>query len=110
MFLARNFNVKQDEVGNTDGTILFIFPDWYFGALIFSVVNAAAKRRSKFAFQSLTIIVYRRMKNCCCCWMKIRQKMLSSTKKSTKDLTSMTFIIDIELIRLSATPVFLKQK
>ena len=27
-----NFNVKQDrqyEVGNTDGTILFIFPDWY---------------------------------------------------------------------------------
>ena len=50
VFLARNFNVKQDEVGNTDGTILFIFPDWYFGALIFSVVNAAAKRRSKFAF------------------------------------------------------------
>ena len=52
-FLARNFNVKQDrqdEVGNTDGTNLFIFPDWYFGALNFSVANAAAKRRSKFAF------------------------------------------------------------
>ena len=37
-------------LGNTDGNILFIFSDWYFGALIFSVVNAAAKRRSKFAF------------------------------------------------------------
>ena len=49
-FLARNFNVKQDALGSTDGNILFIFPDWYFGALIFSVVNAAAKRRSKFAF------------------------------------------------------------
>ena len=51
-FLARNFNVKQDALGNTDGKILFIFPDWYFGALIFSysVVNAVAKRRSKFAF------------------------------------------------------------
>ena len=47
---------------------------------------------------------------CCCCWMKIRQKMLSSTKKSTKDMTSMTFIIDIELIKLSTTPVFPKQK
>ena len=49
-FLARNFNVKQDALGNTDGNILFIFSDWYFGALIFSVVNAAAKRRSKFVF------------------------------------------------------------
>jgi len=49
-FLARNFNVKQDALANTDGTILFIFPDWYFGALIFSVVNAAAKIRPKFAF------------------------------------------------------------
>ena len=52
-------------------------------------------------FESLTIIVY--------CRMKIREKMLSSTKKSTKDLTSMTFINDIELIKLSTTPVFLKQ-
>ena len=43
-------HLKQDALANTDGTILFIFPDWYFGALIFSVVNAAAKRRSKFAF------------------------------------------------------------
>ena len=42
-FLARNFNVKQDALGNTDVNILFIFPDWYSGALIFSVVNAAAK-------------------------------------------------------------------
>ena len=50
MFLARNFNVKQDEVGNTDGTILFIFPDWYFGALIFSVVNAAAKKTFEIRF------------------------------------------------------------
>ena len=49
-FLARNFNVEQDALGNTDGNILFIFPDWYFGALIFFVVNAAAKRSSKFAF------------------------------------------------------------
>ena len=45
-----NFNVKQDALGSTEGTIFFIFRDWYFGALIFSVVNAAAKRRSKFAF------------------------------------------------------------
>ena len=37
-FLVRNFNDKQDALGNTDGNILFIFPDWYFGALIFSVV------------------------------------------------------------------------
>ena len=49
-FLVQNFIVKQDALGNTDGNILFIFPEWYFGALIFSVVNAAAKRRSKFAF------------------------------------------------------------
>ena len=52
-FLARNFNVKRDALANTDGTILLIFPVylyWYFGALIFSVVNAAAKRRSKLAF------------------------------------------------------------
>ena len=49
-FLARDFNVKQDALGNTDGNILFIFPDWYFGAVIFSVVNTAAKRRSKFPF------------------------------------------------------------
>ena len=51
-FLARNFNVKQDALASTDGTILLIFPVylyWYFGALIFSVVNAAAKRRSKLA-------------------------------------------------------------
>ena len=49
-FLTRNFNVKQNALGNTNGNVLFIFPDWYFGALIFSVVDAAAKRRSKFAF------------------------------------------------------------
>ena len=46
----RRFWREIDSLGNTDGNILFIFPDWYFGALIFSVVNAAAKRPSKFAF------------------------------------------------------------
>ena len=35
--------LKQDALGNTDGNILFIIPDWYFGALIVSVVNAVAK-------------------------------------------------------------------
>ena len=35
---------------DTEGNILFIFPNWYFGALTFSVVNAAAERRSKLAF------------------------------------------------------------
>ena len=40
----------------------------------------------------------------------IRQKILNSTTKSTKDLTSTTFIIGIELIILSTTHVFLKQK
>ena len=45
VFLSRNFNVKQDALRKTDGNILFVFPDWYFGALIFSVVNAVAKTR-----------------------------------------------------------------
>ena len=45
MFLSRNFNVKQDALRKTNGNILFVFPDWYFGALIFSVVNAVAKTR-----------------------------------------------------------------
>ena len=47
---AAPYNVKQDAFGNTDGNIFFTFPDWCFRALIFSVVNAAAKRRSKFPF------------------------------------------------------------
>ena len=50
-FLARNINVKQDALGNTDGNILFIFPDWYFGALIFSIVN------SKFAFDRSQLLL-----------------------------------------------------
>ena len=46
----RRFWREIDTLGNKDGNILFIFPDWYFGALIFSYVNAAPKRPSKFAF------------------------------------------------------------
>ena len=83
--MSRNFNVKQDALGNTDGNILFIFPDWYFGALIFSVVNAAAKRPSKFAFD------------------RSQNSLLS-------DEELLLLLDDIELIILSTTHVFLKQK